>query len=264
MHNQDHGYETTSHQHLNPAYAPQTGQSGHIEGVQVTAGGLMRATLGSALAAAIILVFFWLPAEYGVDPTGVGRVLGLTQMGEIKQQLYAEGATEEAVLAAKAAADKVSSDPALLKRLETIEAQLVAITAAMKTKALAPAAPAPSAPSTAAAAPAPVTPPAPKWRDEVSYTLAPTRGIEVKLVMKKGNVAEYEWTANGAVLNFDTHGAGGGQRVTYEKGRGVPGQAGKLVAAFNGKHGWFWRNRTNAPVTFTLRTRGDYSQIVAP
>jgi hypothetical protein len=37
-----------------------------------------------------ILVTAVLPAEYRIDPTGVGRVFGLTQMGEIKQHLAAE------------------------------------------------------------------------------------------------------------------------------------------------------------------------------
>ncbi len=272
MQRQHFDHETTSYQQSEPAYAPQPEQTGHIQGVRVTSGGLLHATLGSAMAAAIILVFFWLPAEYGVDPTGVGRTLGLTQMGEIKQQLYAEAANEDAVLAARAAANKVSSDPALLGRLDTIEAELASIKAAIGAKPLPPSTSAPAAvpvpapvdePKPTARA-EPAAPQAPEWRDEVSYTLAPTQGIEFKLVMNKGSVAEFEWTANGAVLNYDTHGAGGGQRVSYEKGRGVPEQAGKLVAAFKGKHGWFWRNRTNAPVTFTLRTRGDYAQIVAP
>ena len=34
----------------------------------------------------------------------------------------------------------------------------------------------------------------------------------------------------------------------------MPEKAGELVAAFTGNHGWFWRNRTDAPVTVTLRT----------
>ena len=114
---------------------------------------------------------------------------------------------------------------------------------------------------------APATPPAPAaplWRDEVSYTLAPTEGIEIKLVMAEGARIAFEWTANGSVLNYDTHGDGGGLNITYEQGRGVPGQSGELVAAFDGNHGWFWRNRTDAPVTFTLRTRGDYDRMIAP
>ena len=254
--------------------------AGHIHGVKATSGGLIRATLGSMAAALAILVLFWLPSEYGVDPTGLGRVMGLTQMGEIKQQLYAEAAEEDAVLAAQAAAERVSADPALIARLDALESQVAGIAAAVGAappQASAPPAMTPSArapvaedPAPMAEAPAPTTEAptpeqvAPAWRDEVSYTLAPTEGIEIKLVMNEGARAEFEWTANGAVLNYDTHGDGGGQSVSYEQGRGVAEQSGELVAAFDGNHGWFWRNRTDAPVTFTLRTRGDYDRMIAP
>lgn len=44
--------------------------------------------------------------------------------------------------------------------------------------------------------------------DEMSVTLAPGEGAEIKLVMVKGAQASYAWTANGAVVNFDTHGDG--------------------------------------------------------
>ena len=33
------------------------------------------------------------------------------------------------------------------------------------------------------------------------------------------------------------------------------------AAAFDGSHGWFWRNRGKADVTVTLRTDGDYAEI---
>lgn len=46
---------------------------------------LNRATLLAVGAAAVILVTTVLPAEYGVDPTGVGTALGLTAMGQMKQ-----------------------------------------------------------------------------------------------------------------------------------------------------------------------------------
>lgn len=250
-----------------------TDAAGHIHGVKATPRGLIRTTLGSMAAALAILVLFWLPAEYGVDPTGLGRVMGLTEMGEIKQQLYAEAADEDAVLAAQAAAEQVSADPALLARLDRMESQIAGIAAVIGTeppslgaavdRVPVPAAPAEVAPAPAVVAPAP-EPALPQWRDEVSYTLAPTEGIEVKLVMSEGARAEFEWTANGAVLNFDTHGDGSGQSVTYEQGRGVPDQSGELVAAFDGNHGWFWRNRTDAAVTVTLRTRGEYERMIAP
>jgi len=53
---------------------------------------LIRATLIAAASAGALLVAVILPSEYGVDPTGAGRVLGLTQMGEIKVQLAEEAA----------------------------------------------------------------------------------------------------------------------------------------------------------------------------
>ncbi len=43
---------------------------------------LRRATLLAALIAAAVLVTAVLPAEYGIDPTGIGRALGLTSLNQ--------------------------------------------------------------------------------------------------------------------------------------------------------------------------------------
>ena len=67
-----------------------------------------------------------------------------------------------------------------------------------------------------------------------------------------------------AVQAAGLRGLNEGQKVSYEQGRAVPEQAGELTAAFTGNHGWFWRNRTDAPVTVTLRTGGDYAEMKAP
>lgn len=48
-----------------------------------------------------MLVFAVLPAEFAVDLTGVGRLLGLTSMGEIKRRL-ADRADAEAMAGALA------------------------------------------------------------------------------------------------------------------------------------------------------------------
>ncbi|MES2172587.1 MAG: hypothetical protein V4523_01430 [Pseudomonadota bacterium] len=52
---------------------------------------LARATGGAALAAIAILTLFVLPAEYGIDPTGVGSAIGLKGMvsGEAKEAVPA-------------------------------------------------------------------------------------------------------------------------------------------------------------------------------
>ncbi len=262
----------------------QHGVAAPVQSVPATSGGLIRSTLIAAGAAGAILVLFWLPAEYGIDPTGVGALTGLTEMGEIKQQLAAEAEADAQAAAAEAVAPPAQAPVAvpaeIVQRLDRIDAQLAALAAvigappaAVELAATAPVetAAAPAAPE-AEAAPTTGEPveeavaeaAAPEWRDEISYTLDPGEGIEVKLTMEEGQVARFFWTANGGVVNFDLHGDGGGQSISYEQGRAVPEATGDLIAAFTGNHGWFWRNRTEVPVTVTLRTGGEYAELNAP
>lgn len=192
---------------------------------------LARSTLVAAISAAVILIIVVMPAEYGIDPTGIGRVLRLTEMGGIKSQLAAEAAAD-------AAAPQANATP---------EPRQAASTTA------------PIADATPAAASTTVTDA--KWRDEIPFTLTPGEGIEIKLRMDKGAKAQFSWLVKGGVVNYDTHGDGGGRSISYEKGRGVPSDEGVLEAAFDGNHGWFWRNRGQSDVNVILRTRGDYTDI---
>src|SRR5215211_2345923 len=65
-------------------------------------GALKRASAIAAAAAALLLVVAVLPAEYNVDPTGVGRVLGLKEMGQIKQEAAADAADSVNIESARA------------------------------------------------------------------------------------------------------------------------------------------------------------------
>ena len=228
---------------------------------------LLRSTALAIVAAAAILVTAVLPAEYGLDPTGAGRILGLTEMGEIKTQLAAEAeadrrlaaeaeAAETPVTAPQAEVVPPASEPAAVE-----PGPAVAESAPVQSEGPGKALPAESPPEAMAEAPAEAAPEPEAWRDEISITLSPGQGTEVKLVMEAGAQARFQWTANGGRLNYDTHGNGGGQSISYEKGRGVPGDEGVLVAAFDGDHGWFWRNRTDKDVTLTLRASGAYREM---
>ena len=219
-----------------------------------SAGRLLRSTVLAALAAAAILVTLVLPSEYGLDPTGAGRVLGLTEMGEIKMQLAEEAEADRRLAAEAEAAESAPSETTPAPVLRDPPAEQAAAEAAEPTE--------PAIPEPAVALAEAPTPAEPETRsDEISITLAPGQGTEVKLVMEEGARARFQWTANGGRLNYDTHGDGGGQSISYEKGRGVPGDEGELVAAFDGNHGWFWRNRSDADVTLTLRTEGAYREL---
>ena len=204
---------------------------------------LLKSTVWATIAAAALLVTIVLPSEYGIDPTGAGRLLGLKSMGEIKQSLAKE--------AARASQTAASPDTAIVPPSS--------------------AAP-PSPPGTALAKPAspaaasPAAGDAPAVRtDEVTLTLKPGEGAEIKLTMAKGAKVRYEWVVTGGLVNFDTHGDPGqapkGFYHGYGKGKGAPQDKGDLVAAFDGAHGWFWRNRSDATVTLTIKTGGEYSAI---
>lgn len=201
---------------------------------------LIRSTIIAAVSAVILLFTVVLPSEYGVDPTGIGRALGLTEMGEIKTRLAQEAAEDEA--ATKAANAAPNAAPAQTgKEAATPAAPAVVATASQ-----------PATPAATATA---------QWRDELSFTLTPGQGTEIKMKMKEGEKALYAWTVQGGVVNFDTHGDALGKSISYEKGRAVASDEGELVAAFTGNHGWFWRNRGQADVTVTLKTGGAYSDI---
>jgi hypothetical protein len=201
---------------------------------------LIRSTVIAAVSAVVLLFTVVLPSEYGVDPTGIGRALGLTEMGEIKTRLAQEA-----------------------------EADAAATLASHTETATSAAAPATSVPSDAVATPAAASAlaaiqPATAgtvWRHEMTFTLTPGQGTEIKLKMKEGEKALFSWSVQGGVVNYDTHGDAIGRSISYEKGRGVPADEGELVAAFTGNHGWFWRNRGEADVIVVLKTGGEYSEI---
>lgn len=214
-------------------------------------GQLLKSTGIAAVIASVLLVTTVLPAEYGVDPTGAGSLLGLTEMGRIKMSLAEEAKADAAALAplATLAPDAVVPDPSPM--IEPVPAEP------------APATIAPSVPSAKAAAPlSPDTQATTAASDESVFTLAPDDGFEIKLVMKKGGKATFLWFTDGPGVNYDTHGDGAGVNYhSYAKGTNTPRLEGELVAAFDGNHGWFWRNRTDADVKITLRTSGEYSDV---
>lgn len=195
-------------------------------------GQLLRSTGLAALVAAGLLVTTILPAEYGIDATGLGRLLGLTQMGEIKNSLSGE-----------AQADDVS--PSVERRSTAPAPVAVAAPAAQ--------------PQTTAEDVVPVR------EHTVTIMLKPGAAAEIKLTMQKDARVRYEWSSAGGAVNYDAHGDPVGAPKDfyhgYGKGRNETAQAGTLQAAFDGKHGWFWRNRSPANVTVTLKTRGEYGQI---
>jgi hypothetical protein len=183
---------------------------------------LNRATGLAALIAGVILVTTVLPAEYGIDPTGVGKALGLKEMGDMKEAAHL--------------AEKAPATP-----------------------------PAPGATMNAPAATATATASSEGVKTgKVTLTLQPGEGQEVKATMAAGEEFDFTWSTDGRQVNYDQHGemagAASDEYTSYDKGT-KESATGKFRAPFDGTHGWYWRNRTDGPVTITVAATGQFDKF---
>lgn len=183
---------------------------------------LVKSTILAAVSAGVLLVTVVMPAEYGIDPTGVGRLIGLNKMGEIKVSLAREAAAEQA------AALPVGMP------VPVVTAEVNPAADAAKTRT-----------------------------DEMRVTLAPDEGTEIKVELAEGKKVKYSWASDGGRANFDLHGDSKKLNIDYHgysKGSEQKSD-GVLIAAFDGNHGWFWRNRTSKTLTVTLKVNGEHTGI---
>ncbi|MDP6878997.1 MAG: transmembrane anchor protein [Candidatus Marinimicrobia bacterium] len=181
-----------------------------------TSSQLLKSTIIAILVTCILLLIVIFPAEYGTDPTGVGNLLGLKEMGDIKMSLLDEAQNEPA--------DEINVPSSNIDHKDKIVVN----------------------------------------NDVVEHTLEPGQAIEIKLEMKRESLVQYEWKTSKGGLNYNLHGdgyKGTDNFMSYKKGRMVSSDNGDLKAAFDGYHGWFWRNREDYPVTVRLETSGDYIRI---
>ncbi len=194
---------------------------------------LVKSTIIAAVSAAVVLVTVVMPAEYNIDPTGVGKVLGLTTMGEIKQSLAQESENGMGEVVSNTISSEVASDPNIQSSMPIGEAEKMLMPAIQK--------------------------------QQMTVELKPGQATEIKLAMPESASVNFKWTTSGGGLNYDTHGdpvnAPKGFYHGYGKGRNETQQTGTLKAAFDGKHGWFWRNRTESPVSVTLEVEGQFSDM---
>jgi hypothetical protein len=189
---------------------------------------LIKSTVIAAVTAGILLVMVVMPSEYGIDPTGFGAKTGLKRMGEIKVSLAEEAAADSAQK------KDVTKTVAVKKPIAVVDtsskpANNVSIQSHKKT-----------------------------------FTLKPDEGVELKVTMAKGAKVDYVWETDGGKVNFDVHGDSKELKIKYHpyyKGSNETKRKGTLEAAFDGGHGWFWRNRTKNSVTITMKTNGEYTAI---
>lgn len=197
----------------------------------------------AAVAVAVVLLFtLVLPAEYGYDPTRIGRALGLTQMHEQAAGSSTSGdntiddvigGNDELAAPAAGAGDPMTPLPLPNPAVSQIEAE------APKTETL-------------------------------IVKLGFDDRTEVKAVMHKAKAIVYSWKVQGGGVYVDFHGhdpaRGKDFWVRYEEAgqdeEGVTSRSGSLVAPFDGEHGWYWLNTSQEPVTIELTVTGYFDKLV--
>jgi len=208
-----------------------------------TPGSIRRRTwkwLAIAAGIAVLLLFtVILPAEYGYDPTRVGRLLGVTTLSDrpdgAEQSL--DGVIEDLLsdeeLVAPAGADPDAPIPLPNPAISQIEA-------------------------------------APPKTETMRIQLGFDERTEVKVQTSKSKAFLYSWKVAGGEVYVDFHGhdpaKGKNFWVRYEEAGqeppGVTARSGSLIAPFDGQHGWYFLNVSQGPITIELTVTGYFDRLV--
>lgn len=180
--------------------------------------------------AVLILITIVLPAEHGIDPSGIGRKLGL----------FALTAPVRTVRITDVSGGNQNYRDVQIPNFG--EPTPLPNPAVFQSK--------PGSP-----------------RSEVrKIALKPGQETEIKTVLRQAQVIQFSWTLDKGQVYVDFHGhepeAGDAFWVRYEEQQAGSSGNGSLVAPFSGEHGWFWKNYNAFPVVITLHLSGYYDQVV--
>jgi hypothetical protein len=195
---------------------------------------IIKAVLMALVIGTFLLLSAVLPAEYGIDPTGAGKLFGFNKLYIPENSTNTITGSETIVQNTfpLIKLEKAGSGPDVKRPLEADN-------------------------------------PAPEKQllhreDSVEVTIPAGKGIEYKINMLKHGKMKYEWTTNNGTLYFDFHGevkqAKAIKDVYFESYTIAysNNMVGTFLAPFEGKHGWFFRNTGAKDVTVTIRMKGQY------
>jgi hypothetical protein len=190
--------------------------------------------VAGALLACVIL-----PAEYGIDPLGSGKALGLTAMATVtpsKQGGRSDGAGGATI------------NPVLLPAKQTSRwGESAVVQGAF------------------------ISQPQGFSVDAREVVLVPGEGMEIKYHLSRGGGLVYSWTANAPVL-FDFHAepdvrptgedpSGYAESYARDDTQGTEQFNGTLIAPSAAIHGWYWENAGTEVLRIRLIASGFFDWI---
>jgi hypothetical protein len=192
---------------------------------------LLQSMLVAVVVAALLLVTVVLPAQYGIDPTGAGRLMGLTALSSAGTRTIeitdVIGGNEviRTVEIADAGEPTPLPNPAVFQQGAE-----------------------------------------PTHTETLRVPIGPNEETEVKVVMSVGKMILFSWEVDRGDIYSDYHGhdpaLGSAFWVRYREQQASSRGDGSLVAPFDGEHGWYWVNYNEYPVVVTLTVTGFYDGLV--
>ena len=192
--------------------------------------GLLISVVIALVGAAAALVTIILPAEYSIDPTGIGHALGLTALNapaRTVQVIDVVGGNEKY----RDVAIPDPGQPVPLPNPAVFQKKMLSAKA-----------------------------------ETLTITLEPEEQTEIKTTLKTGQMVLFSWQVERGQVYVDFHGhdpsAGDDFWVRYEEQQSGTEGYGSLVAPFEGEHGWYWLNISEVPVSIKLSVNGYYEKLV--
>lgn len=194
---------------------------------------IVIATVAALMIGGFLLVAAVLPAEYGIDPTGIGKSIGFNKLYQpVTKGTIASvpGITPPAVELLKL--EGGGSEPEVVRPEE-------------------------------ANSPAPEKQYAER-EDSVQVNLRAGKGLEYKVKMLKHGRLKYEWATDHGIVYSDFHGdvkqANPPKHIYYESYAiaNVNNMIGNVLVPYEGRHGWYFKNITANDLTVKIRLKGQY------
>jgi hypothetical protein len=190
-------------------------------------------TISTFLGAIILTVLFILPAEFGVDPTGLGEKTGLIKFSD------ATGNNEAGTRTVEGQYPEVTPEDVFdYFEPETLGEPF-------------------SRPQNT-----------PVRSEKMTIALEEFEQVEVKAVMGRGDAIVYSWKlTEGEIVYSDFHADPHDVDsfpelyfVRYHESEEAR-EAGSLIAPFRGNHGWYWLNIEETPITIELQVHGYFESL---
>lgn len=186
---------------------------------------IIKQVVIAAIIGAVLLVSAVLPAEFGIDPLGIGKVTGFDKLyiPEDENKGSSSNTPHETLTMSKLGSGKDVPRP---KEADNPPpAQQLAVR-----------------------------------EDEASVLVPAGKGLEYKVNMLKYGVLEYEWKTDKGEVYLDMHGEVKDNHNFFESYLIAysNNMTGTIIAPFEGPHGWYFKNNGTEDVTVKIRLKGQY------